>query len=84
MSEKLAMYDVEATVRIVTLDVILGGLAWIHASGTRPTEIVANFRLARPSMLRKSRPNGQRYPESGSLAGSASQGPRNCPPLLRQ
>ena len=38
------MYDVEATVRIVTpVEVILGGncpLDWIHASGTRATEIV--------------------------------------------
>ena len=38
------MYDIEATVRIVApVEVILGGncpLDWIHASGTRATEIV--------------------------------------------
>ena len=38
------MYDVEATVRIVApVEVILGGncpLTWLHAVGTRSTEIV--------------------------------------------
>src|SRR5262249_27904616 len=43
-SERPAIYDVEATVRTVTpVEIILGGncpLDWIHASGTRSTEIV--------------------------------------------
>jgi hypothetical protein len=38
------MYDIEATVRIVTpVEVIFGGncpLAWLHATGTRSTVIV--------------------------------------------
>jgi hypothetical protein len=38
------MYDVEATVRIVApVEVILGGncpVGWLHATGTRSTEIV--------------------------------------------
>src|SRR5215472_15874437 len=44
MHNRPAMYDVEATVRIVTpVEIILGGncpLVWIHVSGTRSTQIV--------------------------------------------